>query len=140
MEYVLLYNDESQGCGYYYCLNDGMVYIDRKTVDKAKVSFWSTLGGLIGIIAYALVGRLVIKNWDGIVFFISIILLGCSIGVIISLILIRSTKRFFVEENRIEASFEDVCVTSSKCIDFYFTNCIMGDFYSNVDVGKTNML
>ncbi len=109
IRYALLYKDETTKISYFYTLDNNMVYTDRKPINTNKITKWSWSGSVVGILIYSLISLTPIwsinpqKSTS-----IIIALVGLLLGWIISLLIIKHTEKYFIEENKQEMKSEQI--------------------------------
>lgn len=104
VNYTLLYKDEKTQISYFYNLDTHSVYTDRKPINKEKITTLSFLGAFLAV----LVSPIIVVTKMLHMTILTIVLVGTWMGWIISLLIIKHSERYFIEENKQELTNEEI--------------------------------
>lgn len=108
-KYVLLYKDETARVSYFYNLEKQAVYLDKKTADSTVVNRMTKSGAMVALFIYPFIRNA--QKWhveSPSVLCIQIMAFGLLLGWISSFIIINHCRIYFVPENKLEVTQEEV--------------------------------
>lgn len=109
VNYILLYKEETSQLSYFYNMDDGMVYLDKKKKDTDLIRRMSGCGAMVGLFAYPAIRKM--EDWQVArpdLLSVQIMILGLLLGWLTTLAIIKKCEAFFIQENRIETTEEQL--------------------------------